>query len=151
MIVCSNNYPMELQAVTGVSKQLLHELSSCNTFQCAAQNKMCSICKFFCRCESFAWDPGTPMTGRSTSNEAPPMKPHNGFALGPPSPACMLNRNRTADGINALRVTHDGEIGASCSIMIHYVALTPPISLSHLLEAWVTVVEDNFHSFFRFI
>jgi hypothetical protein len=41
-----------------------------------------------------------------------PFAPHDGWLQGPPKPACHEARIAAADGINALRQTRDGEIGA---------------------------------------
>jgi hypothetical protein len=41
-----------------------------------------------------------------------PFAPHDGWLRGPPKPACHEARVVAADGINALRQTRDGEIGA---------------------------------------
>lgn len=41
-----------------------------------------------------------------------PVQPHDGWLCGPPKPACHEERARTADAINSMRATRDGEIGA---------------------------------------
>lgn len=40
-----------------------------------------------------------------------PFKPYNGFVSGAPKPGCHDDRVWTANGINKLRATRDGEIG----------------------------------------
>jgi hypothetical protein len=41
-----------------------------------------------------------------------PHAPHDGWLHGPPKPACHAARVATADAVNKLRATRDGEIGA---------------------------------------
>lgn len=46
-----------------------------------------------------------------------PVEPHNAYVRGPPKPACLDDRVWTANGINKLRVTRDGEMGMlSCCL-----------------------------------
>lgn len=50
-------------------------------------------------------------TTSSSSSSVAPYEAHDGFLLGAPKAACHADRIWTADGINQLRATADGEIG----------------------------------------
>jgi hypothetical protein len=65
--------------------------------------------------ESPASTPAAPSSNGSATEQMQqpePFAPHDGWLHGPPKPACHEARIVAADGINSLRQTRDGEIGA---------------------------------------